>query len=217
MKPLILPNNQSVKYTFQPSRRKRNHFKVAIFDIDGTIFRSSLLIELIEALIKEKIFAQSARSIYAKKYENWFNRRGTYDEYIKAVITAFGQNIKGVNYNEFKKVAARVIARNKYRVYCYTRDLIKKLKRQNYYLLAISNSPKEIVQDFCEKLGFDKVYGTVYEVGPNKKFTGKILYADIISDKSKVLKRALEKEDLTLPGSIGVGDSESDIAFFKAG
>jgi len=30
--------------------------KVAIFDIDGTIFRSSLLIELTDALIQEDIF-----------------------------------------------------------------------------------------------------------------------------------------------------------------
>ena len=42
-----------------------------------------------------------------------------------------------------------------------------------------------------------------------------MLYLDLIIDKAKVLKRAIEKEKLTLGGSVGVGDTESDIAFLK--
>ncbi len=34
-------------------------------------------------------------------------------------------------------------------------------------------------------------------------------------DKSKILDRVLEKGGLTLRGSVGVGDTESDIAFLK--
>jgi phosphoserine phosphatase len=89
------------------------------------------------------------------------------------------------------------------------------LKKKNYFTLAISNSPKELLDDFCKNLGFNKVYGRVYEVGKNGKFTGKTLYADIISDKSKILRRAIEKNNLTLQGSVGVGDTESDIKFLE--
>ena len=38
---------------------------------------------------------------------------------------------------------------------------------------------------------------------------------DLVSDKAKILQRAVEKEGLTLKGSIGVGDTESDIKFLK--
>ena len=55
----------------------------------------------------------------------------------------------------------------------------------------------------------------MYEVDKDKKFTGGVLYEDLISDKSIILKRAVEKENLTLKGSIGVGDSEGDIALMK--
>jgi phosphoserine phosphatase len=41
------------------------------------------------------------------------------------------------------------------------------------------------------------------------------MFIDLISDKAKILKRAVEKENLTLNGSIGVGDTESDIRFLK--
>lgn len=189
--------------------------KVAIFDIDGTIFRSSLLIEITEALIEEGIFPKKVRGIYTKAYESWSNRKDSYEKYIDAVINAFNQNIKGVRYSDFVKVAKNVIVPHQNRVYRYTRELVKDLKKKKYYLLAISNSPKVVVDEFCKKWGFNKAYGRIYELGRSGKFTGKTLHKDLIGDKAKILERAIEKEGLTLTDSVGVGDSESDITFLK--
>ncbi len=200
---------------FKKSHNKKIRHKVAIFDIDGTIFRSSLLIELTETLIREKIFPQKTHNIYDKAYKKWHERKGSYEEYIGAVVNAFQQNIKGVKHKDFIKIAKNVIVAHHNKVYRYTRDLVKKLQNKNYYLLAISNSPQEIVKEFCKTLGFNKIYGRIYEVGKNKRFTGLILYNDLISDKAKVVKRVIKKEGLILGGSIGVGDTESDIAFLK--
>ena len=60
--------------------------KVAIFDIDGTIFRSSLLIELVEVLIENKLFNFSARKEYEKEETEWLDRKGDYESYINAVV-----------------------------------------------------------------------------------------------------------------------------------
>ena len=189
--------------------------KVAIFDIDGTIFRWSVLIEVVEEIIKEDIFSYNAKDIYIDAYEDWLNRKDSYEKYIMAVVKSFEQNIKGVSHNDFIRISKKVISLQQDRVYLYTRELVKDLKKKNYYILAISNSPKEILDEFCKGLGFDKVYGRVYEINQNGKFTGGTLYVDIISDKAKILKRAIEKENLSLVSSIGVGDSESDIPFLK--
>ncbi|HNZ86635.1 MAG TPA: HAD family phosphatase [bacterium] len=188
--------------------------KIAVFDIDGTIFRSSLLIELVNALIQEGLFSQNVKNTYTKAYKKWSNREGSYEDYINAVVKAFEKNIPGMNYKIFKNIAKKVVSNNRDMVYRYTRDLFKELKKKNYYLLAISHSPKEIVQDFTREWGFDSFYGRVYEVSDNK-FTGKTLHLDLISDKSKMLKYAIKKENLTLNNSIGVGDSESDISLLK--
>ena len=189
--------------------------RIAIFDIDGTIFRSSLLIEITEALIDEGIFSPNTRNIYMKPYKNWSNRRDTYEKYIDSVVVAFMRNIKGVDYKAFVRITKKVINAKKDRVYRYTRDLVHDLKKKGFFLLAISQSPKELVQDFGYKMGFDKVYGRDYEVDKNGKLTGKVLFLDLIADKSNVLKRAVEKNNLTLKGSYGVGDSEGDITFLK--
>lgn len=189
--------------------------KVAIFDIDGTIFRSSLLIELTEQLVISGVFPPKARNVYVAARKNWLDRNGSYEKYIGAVIKAFEKNIKGKSQKDIKRAAATVIKHQQDRTYRYTKALVKDLARKKYYILAISNSPREIVEAFCKKLGFNKVYGRIYEVGKDKKFTGNALYVDLISDKAKILKRALEKEKLTLKGSVGVGDTESDVAFLE--
>ncbi len=189
--------------------------KVAIFDIDGTVFRSSLLIELTDALIQEGIFHSKVSKLYARAYENWLSRKGPYEEYIGAVVKAFRQNIKGVRYNEFSKIAKKVVTFHRNRIYRYSRDIVKNLKKKNYYLLAISHSPQRVVKEFCKEMGFDKIYGQIYEIDRQKRFTGRMLHTKLISDKAEILKRAVEKEKLTLKGSVGVGDTESDIAFLK--
>ncbi len=189
--------------------------KVAIFDIDGTIFRSSLLIEMMDALIHDGIFPKSASKEYARDLQNWVTRKDGYEKYILSVVRSFMKHIKGVKYSDFLLISKEVLASQHNRVYRYTRDLIRDLKRRGYYLLAISQSPMELVQGFGKKMGFDKMYGRIYEVGADKRFTGKILHLDLIADKSNVIRRAVEKEGLTLKGSYGVGDTEGDINLLK--
>lgn len=189
--------------------------KVAIFDIDGTIFRSSLLIELVNVLIEQGNFDEKARDEYEREHKHWLERKGDYDSYIKAVIKSFEEHIKGVHYSDFDKAGEEVIKRYQNHTYRYTRDLVAELKKKGYYLLAITHSPKGIADKFCKKLGFNKVYGRLLELGPNDCFTGKTMEETLILNKSNIVKRAVEKEGLTLKGSIGVGDSESDIPLLE--
>lgn len=200
--------------------RSRKSLQVAIFDIDGTIFRSSLLIELMEALIQDGVFPQEARQSYSDAYNKWIAREGTpkngfsYYKYISKVVEAYRYYIKGVRRADVYKVAEKVLAFHKVRLYRYTRDLLKKLRR-THYLLAISHSPYEIVAPFARSLRFDKTYAMVYEVDGKVRFTGKVLYESTIGSKAAIVRRALKKENLTLKNSIGVGDTESDISFLK--
>jgi len=189
--------------------------KVAIFDIDGTIFRSSLLIELVETLIDRGIFPADAGKEYEKQHLEWLERKGDYDKYILAVVDVFMKNLKGVYYGDFMDSADDVVDRQKNHVYRYTRDLIAKLKKDGYYLLAISHSPKSILEKFCKEFGFDKVYGRLYETGATERFTGEFVDEHLISNKANIVRRAIEKEKLTLKESVGVGDTESDIAFLE--
>jgi HAD superfamily hydrolase (TIGR01490 family) len=189
---------------------------VAFFDIDGTVFRSSLLIELVETLIDEGIFPAAAREQYTAAHEAWRDREGSYEDYIAAVITAYMTHIKGVFYGDLADIGRLVVAKHQKRVYRYTRDLIQQLKQQQYYVVAISQSPKTILDEFCTQYGFDKVYGRIYEIGPQDRFTGEVADEHLIQNKANIVARVVEKENVTLTGSVGVGDTEGDISLLES-
>lgn len=189
--------------------------KLAIFDVDGTIFRSSLLVQLVEELIREGVFKKGLEKIYERERESWLNREGSYENYINAVIKVFDGNLKGVKYSDLRRIAHRVVVNQKGRTYRFTRDLVKDLKKKNYFVLAISHSPKLAVENFCKTLGFNKVYGAMSEMDKNGVFTGKTMFSELIFDKARIVERVLAKGGLTLRGSVGAGDTESDISFLK--
>ena len=190
---------------------------VAFFDIDGTIFRSSLLIELVNQLVEEGAFPAETLLSYEDSFENWRNREGSYDDYINDVIVAFVKNLKGVHYGTFADIGRRVVALQSKHVYRYTRDLVDSLKKEGYMLIAISQSPKTILDEFCAEYGFDKVYGRIYEIGPQDKFTGEVVDEHLIKNKANIVKRVFERHlDLDKNQSLAVGDTEGDISLLES-
>jgi len=190
--------------------------KVAFFDIDGTVFRSSLFIELIEKLVADGDFPKEAAAEYEAVHKCWLNREGSYEAYIEAMIDTFMSHIKGLHYGVLADAGKAMIAVHQKRVYRYTRDLIRKLKAEGYYVVAISQSPKTILDEFCKSYGFDKVYGRMYEIDSAECFTGVVTAEDIIKTKANIVARVLEKEWATPEGSIAVGDTEGDISMFES-
>lgn len=188
--------------------------KLAVFDIDGTIFRSSLLLELVEVCIEEGLFPSRARSLYSEEFQRWLDRRGSYEEFMTKAVQTYRSHIKGVRLADVMEIADRMMLFHKNRVYRYTRDLMLKLQK-SHFLLAISHSPYHIVEPFCREWGFQKVYAMLYEVDENEIFTGEVEYEDLMHHKGKILERAIRNENVTLKGSVGVGDSESDIPMLK--
>jgi HAD superfamily phosphoserine phosphatase-like hydrolase len=189
--------------------------KIAFFDVDGTVFRSSLLVELVEALIREGVFPSDANAFYQDSFTAWVQREGEYETYILDVVDAFMTHIRGVHYGIIADIGKKVVDEQSKHVYRYTRDLIKDLRSKDYYIVAISQSPKFILDDFCAAHGFDKVYGRMYEIGPRDLFTGDVLDLEVISNKAAVIDRILSKGTFTLSGSIGVGDTEGDIPLLE--
>ncbi len=189
---------------------------VAFFDIDGTVFRSSLLIELVEELLAAGVFPKESREDFDELKRQWQDREGAYEDYIDAVVRVFRTHIKGVFYGEFADISRMVVAKQSKRVYRYTRDLIKELKKEGYYLVAISQSPKTMLDEFCRQYGFDKVYGRIYELGPQDRFLGTVTDEHLIANKSNIIARVFEDPALTRVRSVGVGDTEGDISLLEA-
>ena len=190
--------------------------RLAVFDIDGTLFRSSLLIELTNSLVTKKIFPEEAKKEIQEDYINWLNRESGYENYIRKVVSVYEKFIVGCSEHEVEKTVEKVLSQERKKLYRYTRDLIKKLKKESYFLFAISGSPGHIITSFAKEMGFDKYLGGYYEV-VDGKFTGVQPYGNPAQDKKKTLQSFLDKSEIEfdLIDSLGIGDTESDISFLE--
>lgn len=191
--------------------------KLAVFDIDGTIFRSSLTVELVNELIAAKIFPYRAKKQMEEEYLGWLNREGAYDDYLSRLIEIFFENIKGKSEIKVVRIAQKIINWQRKRTYRYTRDLVHHLRKKGLSLIAISGSPSFIVEEFAAAMGFDKSYGIEYEVS-NGLFTGKVVNKEPIKNKQKVLKNYIKQlnQRVDLANSYAVGDSMADVSLFEA-
>lgn len=195
-----------------PSKEKN---KLAVFDIDGTIFRKNLAFELIDELVWMKVFDEKARSILTHSYTNWLEHKGVYEDYRKDLVRVYGENIKGCCQMDVGKACREVMPFHKDRTYIFAESLIKKFRSENYKIIAISGSPMEIVEEYNKYLKFDDVFGTIYEMNSKNIYTGNCIF-EPTKDKGQVVRQYVAEKNLTLEGSYGIGDTESDIKMLEA-
>ncbi len=189
--------------------------KIAVFDIDGTIFRKNLHFELINELAWLKVFPQEVRRRLTEVYTNWLEHEGTYEDYRKALVELYAKHISGVSEEQVKEAAKIVIPFQAKRTYIFAEELIQKLRSENYHFLAVSGSPQEIVEEYNRHyLHFDHVFGSIYERTTDGVYTGKAEFEPSLN-KGDVVKQYVYEHGLTLEDSYGVGDTESDGGFLR--
>ena len=183
--------------------------KVAFFDIDGTIFRKNLAFELISELVWMNVFPKYVKDDLVKLYANWLEHKGVYEDYRRALVELYAKHLKGCQEESLKKASQSVVRFHKDRTYIFANQIIKDLKSRDYHLVAISGSPKEIVEEFNKHLGFEAALGSVYEVDEKGIYTGRVVF-EPPHDKGAVVRQYVAEHQLTLADSYGVGDTESD-------
>jgi HAD superfamily phosphoserine phosphatase-like hydrolase len=194
----------------EPSTRK----PLAIFDVDGTLFRRGLLPELTRRLVDEGIFFDRVREELSRDYYAWVERRGSYESYDNLVVELFQRELKGVAPEELRRCARIEVEAHGRRLHLYTRELTQRLREAGYFLLAISGSPEEILDTFLKPLGFDRAFGTVLARDDQNHYTGELL-ANPFTNKWRVLEEFLADTRMDLEGSVGVGDTLSDVGFLE--
>lgn len=188
--------------------------KFAAFDIDGTIARSALFFQIVDELITSNVLSADFRIELDAKYENYRKRshKDAFKDYSQKSVDILMANLVKIPVSEYKKAVDVVAPKNAEYVYVYTRELIKKLKSDNYFLIALSGSEMYSVQQFSKKFGFDLAVGEHYHE-EDGYFNGKI--DQVIHKKDVFLKKFIEEHNLTLEGSYAVGDSSGDLGMLR--
>jgi HAD superfamily hydrolase (TIGR01490 family) len=189
--------------------------KIAIFDIDGTIFRKNLHFELINELSWLKVFPNSVRRELSEVYSHWLEHSGTYEDYRKAIVRIYAEHIVGVSETSVREAARIVVPFHARRTYLFSEALLKQLRAEDYHLLAISGSPIEIVEEYNEHyLHFDRVFGSIYTKDEKGVYTGAAEFEPSLN-KGEVLQQYVYEHGLSLEDSYAMGDTESDASILR--
>ncbi|MCI5839998.1 MAG: HAD-IB family hydrolase [Peptoniphilaceae bacterium] len=191
--------------------------RAAFFDIDGTIFRNSLLVEHFKKLVKNNDIDYDYRVKDVKPiYDEYDHRFGEYDEYLLAVTKIYQNKLVGIDKDYINSLADKVIIENKDVVYRIARNELKRLKSDGYYIFFISGSPDFLVDKFGKYYHADESIGTNYVFDKNGKFTGKVKPMWDSENKKKSLNYLVKKYDIDLKNSFAFGDTNGDFSMISS-
>lgn len=190
--------------------------KAAFFDIDGTLFRDSLLVKHFEILKDNDIIDDKRwNEEVVPYYEKFKNRKGAYEDYLDKVSIAYQEGIQGVSEEDLNKYAEIVLDREKDRIYLVTKKAIEKYLEDGYYVFFISGSPEYLVKPF------GKLYGATHSIASkyimkDGKFTGEVLPMWDSRNKIRSINYLKEKYDLNLKECHAYGDTNGDLSMMRS-
>lgn len=188
----------------------------AFFDIDGTISREGLISEMFKKMIKYELIENSKwyREV-EPAFIQWNKRLGDYDLYLQKMVDIYSEAVQFTNPFHISYIAKKVIEQKGERVYTYSRDRIKWHKEQGHTVIAISGSPVELVREMSTMYGMDGYRGTVYEIGNNGLYSGKIIPMWDSKSKKKAVIEMAEEHQIDLSASYAYGDTAGDFSMLK--
>ena len=188
----------------------------AFFDIDGTIFRNSLMIEHFKKLMTFEVIDPSIWYTKVKKvYMEWESRYGDFEQYLEVLAEVYLNELKGVKKDYIEYIAAHVINVNGDMVYKYSRDRIEWHKKQGHKVFFISGSPDFLVSKMAEKYGVTEYRGSLYKVDEDNRFTSEIVKMWDSVSKQRVIDELIEKYQVDLESSFAYGDTTGDLSMLK--
>ncbi|MGO1468657.1 MAG: HAD family hydrolase [Tissierella sp.] len=188
----------------------------AFFDIDGTIFRNSLMIEHFQKLMNFEVIDPAIWYTKVKDvYLEWERRYGDFENYLEILAGVYLEELKGIDKAYVEFIAAHVIEVNGDMVYKYSRDQIDFHKKEGHKIFFISGSPDFLVSKMAEKYDVTEYRGSLYKVDAENKFTGELIRMWDSSSKQKVLDELIEKYNVDLEKSYAYGDTTGDLSMLK--
>lgn len=188
----------------------------AFFDIDGTLYRNSLMIEHFKKLLKYEVFDPIIwHSDIKQKFYEWDNREGDYDIYMEELASVYIDSLKGLNKKEYDFIAKQVINLCGDKVYSYTRDQIAYHQGKGHLILFISGSPDYLVEKMAKKYDATDFIATKYLTDENNAFNGEVIPMWDQKNKTKAIEKLENKYNIDLNKSFAYGDTNGDISMMR--
>ncbi len=189
----------------------------AFFDIDGTIFRDSLMTTNFAKLVNYDII--SKKTYYQEVHEIedlWGKRYGEYDDYIETLARVYSDNLKGIDMDYLNFIADKTIEDSYEDIYKYSRARLKYHEEEGHLIFFISGSPDFLVSRMAKKYNATDFRGTSYIADENNRFSGEITKMWNSENKYIAMQELLEEYHIDLENSYAYGDTNGDLSMLKS-
>lgn len=188
----------------------------AFFDIDGTLYRNSLMIEHFKKLVKYEVIDPGLWHNEVKaKYKEWAKRQGDYEDYMLELVDIYIASLIGMKKSEIDFISHQVINLHGDIVYTYTRDRIAYHLDQGHKVIFISGSPEFLVKQMAKKYKIDDCIGAKYLLDEEGCFTGEVVPMWDSISKNKAIDSFVDIYNIDLSKSYAYGDTNGDFSMLS--
>jgi len=186
--------------------------KAAFFDIDGVLTRGFLIGDFWNHMTEKGIIKKEAGQKRKKLMQGYKNGETSYVEFITKAPELIVAEIIGMKHSKIKKEMKDFLHKREIDIFNYSKLLIKLFKDSGYKTIAVSGSDHDFIENYKKTLGFDKVYGTKFEV-KNGTYTGRIEINMGLKESKSAILNSFSNNGLKT--SFGFGDTAQDVGILE--
>ena len=137
--------------------------KLALLDVDGTLAQGYYIWKFASFLKKKDYFPTDSYNIMQEILSNYSNGEISYEQFARDWVTFFGNGISGREVEAVREMGDVYIKNNRGEKFPFTDELISHLNGRGLHTLAVSASPMDIIEFFCEDVGIKEALATTYK------------------------------------------------------
>jgi len=182
----------------------------AFFDVDGTLLRGFIIQAFPRYLAENSLIRKTIADEVDHTIESYERGRIAYRDAAERAPELIALGLRGREIAKIEALARCFMAGYvPDREYGYARPLVQWLKHRVDLMFAVSGSPIEPISQLAS-LGFDEVYGTLFE-RKNGFYTGRVELNLILSEsKARLIDALTADRRIDLARSYAFGDTDQD-------
>lgn len=179
----------------------------ATFDLDGTVFKMSVLETYTEWLCEQGVFEPLPSEIKSAK-QVWKNdnTEQNYNEHLGKLVRFFIEQVPGKSVSLLSEAANIVAKQQSHRRWNITTGIIDSM-RPTHNILSVSLMPEWLMGPFADDLGFVALIGSTYVARDG-------LYTDEAHSINKATEYAKVRDGDTSKLDVHMGDTVGDNSLF---
>jgi len=194
---------------------EQDPFRLAILDMDGTLYPGALGVELLRALIASGVCdPERGQPVFDVLHQY---RTGQVDFATMSVeaYQLFAAALKDCACADVDRVAQETWQRERARLFPFATELVRILEAGGYAPVLISGSPHEVVRLLAGELGIARFCGAVFS-RHGGFYTGEVeLASAVLGTKQLILSTLVAGQTVRWQDSLAMGDSPTDAALFE--